>query len=172
MIGNIEVLIPEKDVSERIAEMGQIISERYEGKELLLIGILTGGVFFLTELARNITVPVEIDFMAASSYGLNKESSGHVVITKDISRSVEGKNVIIIEDIVDSGRTLKSLSELISEKKPASLEIATLLDKPERREVEMNVDYVGFEIPNEFVLGMGLDYEQKYRNLPFIGIMK
>lgn len=172
MSGKIEVLIPEQDVSARIAEMGQIISERYQGKEVLLIGVLTGGVFFFTELAKNITVPMEIDFMAASSYGSGKESTGRVVITKDLSRSIEGKHVIIVEDIIDSGFTLKNLSELLSEKKPASLEIAVLLDKPVRRQVNITADYVGFEIPDEFVCGMGLDYEQKFRNLPYVGIVK
>lgn len=172
MSGNIEVLIPERDVSERIAEMGQIISERYAGKEIVLVGVLTGGVFFLTELAKNITVPVVIDFMAASSYGTNTESSGHVVITKDVSRSVENKNVIIVEDIIDSGNSLKCLSEIIKEKNPATVEIAVLLDKPERRKVDIHADYVGFEIPDEFVVGMGLDYEYKLRNLPYIGIIK
>ncbi len=172
MTGKIEVLISENEIKERIAEMGQIISERYAGKELLLVGVLTGSVFFLTELAKNITTPVEIDFVAASSYGNGQESSGHVVITKDISRNAWGKNVIIVEDIIDSGYTLKTLKELLTEKRPASIEVATLLDKPERRKVDVSVEYVGFEIPDEFVLGMGLDYEQKYRNLPYIGIMK
>lgn len=172
MSGNIEVLIPEHDVTARIAEMGQIISERYEGKELVLIGILSGGVFFLTELAKNIKPLLEIDFMSASSYGSGTESTGRVVITKDINRSIEGKHVIIVEDIIDSGYTLSNLKELLQEKKPASLEIAVLLDKPERRKVNLSADYVGFEIPDEFVCGMGLDYDQKLRNLPYVGIVR
>lgn len=172
MSGKIEVLIPEADIRERVAELGQVISESYEGKEVVLVGILTGSFYFLTELSQRIKVPVEIDFMAASSYGNATESSGQVILTKDLSRSIEGKHVIIVEDIIDSGNTLKMLGELLKKRNPASIELAVLLDKPERRVVDIEADYVGFEIPDEFVVGWGLDYRQKYRNLPYVGILK
>ena len=172
MEGKIEVLITEEEVRARIKEMAATISEKYEGEEVLLLGILTGSVFFLTELAQQMSIPVELDFMAASSYGSGTESSGNVVITKDLQRSLENKHVIIVEDIVDTGRTLNLLTDLIKIRNPLSVEVAVLLDKPDRRKICMDADYVGFQIPDEFVVGWGLDYDQKYRDLTFIGIIK
>lgn len=172
MEGKIEVLITEEEVRARIKEMAATISEKYEGEEVLLLGILTGSVFFLTELAQQMSIPVELDFMAASSYGSGTESSGNVVITKDLQRSLDNKHVIIVEDIVDTGRTLNLLIDLIKIRNPLSVEVAVLLDKPDRRKICMDADYVGFQIPDEFVVGWGLDYDQKYRDLTFIGIIK
>ncbi len=171
MKDNIEVLIPENDVRARIKELADVISAKYEGKEVLLIGILNGSVFFMTELAQQMSVPVEMDFMTASSYGAGTESTGNVVITRDLERPFDGKNVIVVEDIVDTGRTLDTLVKLLEEKNPASVEVVTLLDKPERRIVDFEADYVGFEIPDAFVVGWGLDYNQKYRDLNFIGVL-
>lgn len=167
----IEVLIPEQDVRDRIQEMADALSERYAGQRLLLVGILNGSVFFLTALAQKMNIPVEIDFMAASSYGEGTTSSGRVLVTKDLERSVEGAHVLIVEDIVDTGQTLHLLTEMIMERKPASLELAVLLDKPARRKVCLDADYIGFEIPDAFVVGWGLDYNQKYRELPYIGVI-
>ncbi len=171
MKDNIEVLIPENDVRARIRELADVISAKYEGKDVLLIGILNGSVFFMTELAQQMSVPVEMDFMSASSYGAGTESTGNVVITRDLERPFDGKNVIVVEDIVDTGRTLDTLVKLLEEKNPASVEVVTLLDKPERRVVDFEADYVGFEIPDAFVVGWGLDYDQKYRDLNFIGVL-
>ena len=167
----IEVLIPEQDVRDRIKEMADALSEKYAGEEVLLVGILNGSVFFLTELAQKMSIPVKIDFMAASSYGSGTESSGRVLVTKDLERSVKGSHVIIVEDIVDTGQTLHLLSEMIMEREPASFELAVLLDKPARRKVCLDADYIGFEIPDAFVVGWGLDYDQKYRDLPYIGVV-
>ena len=172
MEGKIEVLIPEEDVKARIKELADVLSEKYKNGDVVLVGILSGSVFFLTELAKDMTVPVEIDFMAASSYGSGTTSSGRVLIKKDIERSIAGKNVIVIEDIVDTGQTLHLIKKMLKEKRPRSLEVAVLLDKPERRKVCMDADYIGFSIPDEFVVGWGLDYDQKFRDLPFIGIIK
>ena len=169
---SIEVLIPEQDVRDRVREMAEALSTKYAGEEVLLIGILNGSVFFLTELAQKMSIPVEIDFMAASSYGSGTESSGRVLVTKDVERSITGRHVVVVEDIVDTGQTLHLLTEMLMEKKPASLELAVLLDKPARRKVCMDADYVGFEIPDVFVVGWGLDYDQKYRDLPYVGIIK
>lgn len=168
----IEVLIPEEDIRKRISEMAAELSEKYKGEEVLLVGILTGSVFFLAELAQKMTIPVEIDFMAASSYGSGTESSGRVLITKDLARSIEGDHVIIVEDIVDTGQTLHLLTEMLIERNPASLELAVLLNKPSRRKVCLDADYIGFDIPDAFVVGWGLDYDQKYRDLPYIGVIK
>lgn len=168
----IEVLIPEEDIRKRISELAAELSEKYKGEEVLLVGILTGSVFFLAELAQKMTIPVEIDFMAASSYGSGMESSGRVLITKDLARSIEGDHVIIVEDIVDTGQTLHLLTEMLVERNPASLELAVLLNKPSRRKVCLDADYVGFDIPDAFVVGWGLDYDQKYRDLPYIGVIK
>ncbi len=168
----IEVLIPEEDIRKRISELAAELSEKYKGEEVLLVGILTGSVFFLAELAQKMTIPVEIDFMAASSYGSGTESSGRVLITKDLARSIEGDHVIIVEDIVDTGQTLHLLTEMLIERNPASLELAVLLNKPSRRKVCLDADYVGFDIPDAFVVGWGLDYDQKYRDLPYIGVIK
>lgn len=172
MSTNIEVLIPEEDIRKRISEIAEELSEKYKGEEVLLVGILNGSVFFLAELAQKMTIPVEIDFMAASSYGSGMESSGRVLITKDLARSIEGDHVIIVEDIVDTGQTLHLLTEMLQERNPASLELAVLLNKPSRRKVCLDADYVGFDIPDAFVVGWGLDYDQKYRDLPFIGVIK
>ena len=168
----IDVLIPEEDIRKRISEMAAELSEKYKGEEVLLVGILTGSVFFLAELAQKMTIPVEIDFMAASSYGSGTESSGRVLITKDLARSIEGEHVIIVEDIVDTGQTLHLLTEMLIERNPASLELAVLLNKPSRRKVCLDADYVGFDIQDAFVVGWGLDYDQKYRDLPYIGGIK
>lgn len=169
---SIEVLIPEQDVRDRIQEMADALSEKYAGEEVLLVGILNGSVFFLTELAQRMSIPVEIDFMAASSYGAGTESSGRVLITKDLERSIKDVHVVIVEDIVDTGQTLHLLTEMLLERHPASLEVAVLLDKPARRKVCMDADFIGFEIPDAFVVGWGLDYNQKYRDLPYIGVIK
>ncbi|MCF0143443.1 MAG: hypoxanthine phosphoribosyltransferase [Parasporobacterium sp.] len=168
----IEVLISEKDVRDRIKEMAAVLSEKYAGKDLFLIGILNGSVFFLTELAQNLALPVEIDFMQAASYGAGTVSSGNVIVTKDLDRDIEGRHVLIVEDIVDTGRTLKLLVEMLKAKNPASLEVIALLDKPERRVVDFQADYVGFSIPDAFAVGWGLDYDQKYRDLTFVGVVK
>ena len=169
---NIRVMISEEDVNKRIAEMGAQISKDYAGKEVHLIAILKGSVFFACELAKRITVPVTIDFMSVSSYGNSRESSGIVKIAKDLDETLEGKNVLIVEDIIDSGRTLYYLMDILSKRNPKSMKLCTLLDKPERRVKDVKVDYVGFNIPDEFVVGYGLDYAQRYRNLPFIGVVE
>ena len=166
-----EVLIPEQDVRARIKEMADAISEKHRGESVILLGILNGSVFFLTELARQMSIPIEIEFMAASSY-VGKDSTGKVLITKDLSRSIEDRHVVIVEDIIDTGQTLHLLCKMLREKSPASLEIAALLDKPDRRKVSCNADFLGFSIPDEFVIGWGLDYNQNYRELPYIGIYR
>ena len=168
----IRVLIPEADVDKKISEIGAQISRDYEGKEVHLICVLKGGVFFTCELAKRITVPVSLDFMCVSSYGDATTSSGVVRIAKDLDESIEGKDVLIVEDIIDSGRTLYYLIDVLKKRNPKSIQLCTLLDKPERRERDVKVDYVGFEIPDEFVVGYGLDYAQKYRNLPYIGVVE
>ncbi len=168
----IEVLIPEDEVRGRIKELAEELSEKYEGKDVVIVGILNGSVYFLTELTQKMSIPVEIDFMAASSYGSGTVSSGRVLVTKDLERSVEGKHVIIVEDIVDTGQTLHLLTEMLLARHPASLELCVLLDKPDRRKVCLNAAYIGFEIPDKFVVGWGLDYDQKYRDLPFVGVVK
>ena len=169
MADKINVLIPEETVDAKIKEIGEQISKDYAGKEVHLICILKGGVFFTCELAKRITSPVEIEFMSVSSYGSGTSSSGVVRIVNDLGTSIEGKNVLVIEDIIDSGRTLSYLLENLKTRNPKTLRLCTLLDKPDRRVVDVNVDYVGFVIPDEFVVGFGLDYAQKYRNLPYIG---
>ncbi|WMJ90554.1 hypoxanthine phosphoribosyltransferase [Anaerocolumna sp. MB42-C2] len=168
----INVLIPEEEVDKKIRELGEQISKDYAGKELHLICVLKGGVFVTCELAKNITVPVSLDFMSVSSYGDETISSGRVKIIKDLDDSIEGKEVLIVEDIIDSGNTLRYLIDLLNSRKPKSIKICTLLDKPERRITDVAVDYVGFQIPDKFVVGYGLDYIQKYRNLPFIGVVE
>ena len=169
---NIRVLISEEDVDKKIREMAAKISKRYEGKTLHLICVLRGGVFFMCELAKRLTVPVTIDFMSVSSYGDGTESSGQIKIVKDLDDSIEGKDVLVVEDIIDSGRTLSKLMELLDSRKPASLALCTLLDKPERRVVEVDVDYTGFQIPDLFVVGYGLDCAQKHRNYPYVGVVE
>lgn len=173
-IGNetIKVLITEARIDARIRQIGAQISKDYAGKQLHMIGVLKGGSFFLCELAKRITIPVFLDFISVSSYGSGTESSGVVRIVKDLDEPLEGREVLVIEDIVDSGRTLKYLFGLLNDRKPASLRLCTLLDKPERREVEVRVDYTGFQIDDEYVVGYGLDYDQKYRNLPYVGIVE
>ncbi len=172
MTDNIRVMISEEQVDLRIREMADQISKEYEGKSVHLICILKGSVFFSCELAKRLTIPVTLDFMSVSSYGSETVSSGRVRILKDLDESIQGKNVIIIEDIIDSGRTLSYLKDLLSVRAPESLKICTLLDKPDRREINVEVDYVGFVIPDEFVVGYGLDYDQLYRNLPYIGVVE
>lgn len=172
MAETIKVLVPEEEVDRKIAELGKKISEDYAGKEVHLICILKGGVFFMCELAKRITVPVSMDFMSVSSYGDGTASSGIVRIVKDLDENLEGKDVIIVEDIIDSGHTLYHLMEVLQKRNPKSMKLCTLLDKPERRVKDVKVDYVGFNIPDEFVVGYGLDYAQKYRNLPYIGVVE
>lgn len=172
MAETIKVLVPEAEVDARIEALGRQISEAYEGKQIHLVGILKGSVFFMCELAKRITVPVTMDFMSVSSYGDGTQSSGIVKIVKDLDEALEGKDVLIVEDIIDSGRTLYYLLEVLQKRKPNSMKLCTLLDKPERRVRDVKVDYVGFEIPDEFVVGYGLDYAQKYRNLPYIGVVE
>lgn len=172
MAERIEVLLSEEVVDARIKEIGEQISKEYAGKQVHLIGVLKGSVFFVCELAKRISVPVTMDFMSVSSYGSDTKSSGVVKIIKDLDESIKDKDVIVVEDIVDSGNTLSYLLEMLGDRKPASLKLCTLLDKPERRRKQVHVDYTGFRIPDEFVVGYGLDYDQKYRNLPYIGIVK
>lgn len=168
----INVLISEEDVDKKIAEIGAQISKEYKGSAVHLICVLKGSIFFTCELAKRITVPVTLDFMSVSSYGDGTESTGRVKIAKDLDEGIEGKHVIVIEDIIDSGRTLSYLMTLLQARKPESLKLCTLLDKPERRVSDIDVDYVGFQIPDKFVVGYGLDYAQKYRNLPYIGVIE
>ena len=165
----ISVMISEEEVNNRIREIGEQITKDYEGKNILLVCILRGGSFFMCELAKRINLGVKIDFMSVSSYGKGTKSSGHIKIIKDLEEEIEGKHVIVVEDIIDSGRTLSHLMDLLKSRQPASLALCTLLDKPERRVVEVPVDYIGFQGPDYFVVGYGLDYDQKYRNLPYIG---
>lgn len=172
MAETIRVLIPEEEVDQRIQELGEKISRDYEGKEIHMICVLKGGVFFMCELAKRITVPVSLDFMCVGSYGNGTSSSGVVRIAKDLDESIEDKEVLIVEDIVDSGNTLYYLIDVLKKRNPASIRLCTLLDKPERRVKDVKADYLGFEIPDEFVVGYGLDYAQKYRNLPYIGVVE
>lgn len=172
MAENIKVLLSEEKIAQKIKELAELISKEYEGKSIHLICVLKGGVFFMTELSKHITVPVSIDFMAVSSYGDATVSSGRVRILKDLDESIEGKDVIVVEDIIDSGRTLSHLMEMLKTRGPKSLKLCTLLDKPSRREADVFVDYIGFQIPDEFVVGYGLDYAQLYRNLPYIGVVQ
>ena len=172
MAETIRELVSEKAVDERIVELGKQISKDYEGKQVHLICVLKGGVFFMCELAKRISVPVSMDFMSVSSYGDDTKSSGVVKIVKDLDEAIEGKDVLIVEDIIDSGRTLYYLIDILKKRNPKSVHLCTLLDKPERRVKDVKVDYVGFNIPDEFVVGYGLDYAQKYRNLPFIGVVE
>lgn len=168
----IRVLLSEEEVDKKIKALGEQISKDYAGKEVHLICVLKGGIFFTCELAKRIEVPVSLDFMSVSSYGDDTKSSGVVKIVKDLDEPLEGKDVLIVEDIVDSGRTLSYLIEILKQRNPASVKLCTLLDKPERRVTDVKVDYTGFEIPDEFVVGYGLDYAQKYRNLPYIGVVE
>ena len=169
---HVNVLLSKEEVEKRIKEMGEQISKTYEGKELHLVCVLKGGAFFMCVLAKHITVPCSLDFMSVSSYGSDTKSSGVVRIVKDLDEPINGKHVLVVEDIIDSGRSLSYLVDMLSDRGPASLKLCTLLDKPSRRVVEVDVEYTGFEIPDEFVVGYGLDYDQKYRNLPYIGVVE
>ena len=171
-VKNIRKYLTEEQITERVKAMGEQISRDYGGETVYLICILKGSVYFTCELAKRITSPVEIEFMSVSSYGSGTSSSGVVRIVNDLGTSIEGKNVLVIEDIIDSGRTLSYLLENLKTRNPKTLRLCTLLDKPDRRVVDVNVDYVGFVIPDEFVVGYGLDYDQKYRNLPYIGFVE
>lgn len=172
MAEKISVLIPEEEVNARIRQIGEQISKDYAGGRVHLVCVLKGASFFMCELAKRITVPVSLDFMSVSSYGSETKSSGVVRIVKDLDEPLNGKDVIVVEDIVDSGHTLSYLLEMLKDRGPASLRLCTLLDKPERRVVDLYVDYTGFQIPDKFVVGYGLDYDQKYRNLPYIGVVE
>lgn len=172
MSEKIKVLISEEDVEKRIREVASQISKDYAGREIHMICVLKGGVFFMCELAKRVTVPVSLDFMSVSSYGDDTKSSGVVRIVKDLDQSLEGKDVLVVEDIIDSGRTLSYLIEVLKGRNPNSVHLCTLLDKPERRVKDVKVDYCCFEIPDDFVVGYGLDYAQKYRNLPYIGVVE
>ena len=173
MINDVErVLLSAEDLANRIAEIGAKITDDYAGKEILMIGVLRGAVIFMADLARTIKIPVAIDFMAVSSYGAGTNSSGVVRIMKDLDENIEGKHILVVEDIIDSGLTLNYLLDNLRSRKPASIKLCTLLNKPERRKVEVNIDYNGFDVPDYFVVGYGLDFAEKYRNLPFIGILK
>lgn len=165
------VLISEEELKNKVTEMGAQISKDYEGKQLLLVSILKGSVVFMADLMRAITIPAKIDFMAVSSYGSGVKTSGVVKILKDLDQDLNGYDVLIVEDILDSGMTLSYLVELLKSRNPASVAICSLLDKPERHKVEIELKYKGFTIPDEFVVGYGLDYAEKYRNLPFVGIL-
>ena len=166
-----KILISEEQLAAKVAELGAAISWDYEGKKLMILGVLKGSVVFMADLLRHITIPVEMDFMAVSSYGAGGKTTGVVKILKDLDRLIEGYHVLVVEDILDSGMTLSYLTELLRDRGPASVRIATLLDKPERRKVDIAPDYVGFTVPDEFVVGYGLDYAELYRNLPYVGIL-
>lgn len=172
MAEHIKVLLTEEEVDRRIQELGDQISSDYAGKQVHLVCVLKGGSFFMCELAKRITIPVSLDFMSVSSYGKGTESSGAIKIIKDLDEPLKGKDVIVVEDIVDSGRTLSKLLELFKNRNPESLRLCTLLDKPERRVVDVKVDYTGFCVPDQFIVGYGLDYDQRYRNLPYIGVIE
>ncbi len=169
---HIRVMLTEEEVNARIQAIGEQINKDYAGKEVHLVCVLKGGSFFMCELAKRITVPVTLDFMSVSSYGSDTKSSGVVRIVKDLDESIQDKDVLVVEDIVDSGRTLSYLMEMLRDRNPRSLQLCTLLDKPDRRVVEVKVDYTCFTIPDEFVVGYGLDYDQRYRNLPYIGVVE
>lgn len=166
-----KILVSEEELDRKTTEIADKISKDYEGKDLFMIGILKGGVVFASDLIKKIKVPMEIDFMAVSSYGKESETSGVVTLKKDVDRMLLNKDVLIVEDIVDSGFTMAYLKRLLADRKAASVKICTLLNKPSRRRVDVDIDYYGFEIPDEFVVGYGLDYDEKYRNLPYIGVL-
>ena len=173
MLRDVETILFDEDVlAKRISELGEEISKDYAGEEVMLVGILKGASVFLSDLIRHISLPAYIDYMVVSSYGNSAETSGVVRIIKDLEDNIEGKNIIIVEDIIDTGLTLAYLKQNLLSRHPKSLKICTLLDKPARREKEITVDYMGFEVPDEFIVGYGIDYAEKYRNLPFVGILK
>ena len=166
-----EILIDEETLAARVAELGDEVSADYQGRDLLLIGVLKGAVFFMADLMRHLTVPCEVDFMAISSYGDSTDSSGIVRILKDLDINIEGRHVLVVEDIIDSGLTLSYLMRNLESREPATLEVCALLTKPARREIDVPVRYVGFEIPNKFVIGYGLDFAERYRNLPYVAVL-
>jgi hypoxanthine phosphoribosyltransferase len=166
-----EILIERDALQERVAELGREVSEDYANRDLLLIGVLKGAVFFMADLMRNVTVPCEVDFMAISSYGASTDSSGVVRILKDLDINIEGRDVLVVEDIIDSGLTLSYLMRNLEARGPASLEVCALLTKPDRREMDVPVRYIGFEIPDRFVIGYGLDFAERYRNLPYVAVL-
>jgi hypoxanthine phosphoribosyltransferase len=166
-----EILIDEDALSSRVAELGVEVSADYQGRDLLLIGVLKGAVFFMADLMRHITVPCEVDFMAISSYGDSTDSSGIVRILKDLDINIEGRDVLVVEDIIDSGLTLSYLMRNLESREPSSLEVCALMTKPDRREIDVPVRYIGFEIPNRFVVGYGLDFGERYRNLPYVAVL-
>lgn len=172
MAEQVEVLLSEERINARIREIGEQISRDYAGKSVHLVCILKGGSFFMCELAKRITVPVSIDFMSVSSYGSSSESSGVIKIIKDLDEPLTDKHVLVIEDIVDTGKTLSYLLELLKDRGAADVKLCALLDKPDRRVVDIKADYTGFQIPDEFVVGYGMDYDQRYRNLPYIGVVR
>jgi hypoxanthine phosphoribosyltransferase len=167
-----EALVSQEDLERRVRELGEEISRDYQGKELFLVGVLKGAVFFLSDLMRALEVPCEVDFMAVASYGSSTDSSGVVRILKDLDATIEGKDVLIVEDIIDSGLTLSYLLRTLRARDPRSLEVCALLTKPERREVDLPIRYTGFEIPNKFVIGYGLDHAERYRNLPYVAVLQ
>jgi len=167
-----EVLLTEEEIDERVEELAKEISEEYRGKDLLVVGILKGAVIFLSDLVKRLEFPVMLDFMAVSSYGKSSVSTGEVRILKDLDYSVEGKDILIVEDIIDTGLTLNYLKDILGKRGANSVKICTLLDKPERRTIGVDIDFMGFEIPDEFVVGYGLDYNEQYRNYPFVGALK
>ena len=172
MQSNIQsVLVSEEALREKVVELGRLISRDYEGKELILVGILKGSVIFLSDLMRAITIPLDVDFMAVTSYGKSTESSGNVRILKDLDRPIKNKHILIVEDILDSGRTLSYIMKLMAAGYPESVNVCALLDKPDRRAISVDCRYTGFTIPDEFVVGYGLDYAERYRNLPYIGVL-
>lgn len=166
------ILISEEQLQARIAELGKELAAEYDGKRPLFVGVLKGVVLFFSDMIRATQIPSEIDFMVVSSYGSGTESSGSIKVSKDLNKDIAGRHVVILEDIIDSGLTLSYVKDYLLSKNPASLKICTLLDKPSRRQVEITADYTGFTIPNEFVVGYGLDYDELYRNLPYIGVLK
>lgn len=172
MAEKIRIMIGEEEIGKRLDEIAAQMNEEYAGRTLHLVCILKGSIFVTTELAKRLTVPVTLDFMSVSSYGDGTQSTGRVKIVKDLDESITGRDVVVIEDIIDSGRTLSYLLDMLNVRKPASLKLCALLDKPDRRVTEVKVDYVGFTIPDEFVVGYGLDYAQKYRNLPYVGVVE
>jgi hypoxanthine phosphoribosyltransferase len=167
-----EALVSQQDLERRVRELGAEISRDYQGKELFLVGVLKGAVFFLSDLMRELEVPCEVDFMAVASYGSSTDSSGVVRILKDLDATIEGKDVLIVEDIIDSGLTLSYLLRTLKAREPRTLEVCALLTKPERREVDLPIRYTGFEIPNKFVIGYGLDHAERYRNLPYVAVLQ
>lgn len=167
-----KILVTEEELARVTKKLGEQITRDYSGKKLLIVGVLKGSIYFLTDLSRHIDLPCHIDFVQASSYGSGTVSSGEIEIIKDISEDLSGFDVLLVEDILDTGRTLKHIHDMLSKRNPESIAVVTLLDKPSRREVDIYADYIGIDVPNAFVVGYGLDYDQYYRNLPYIGILK